>query len=56
MEVTENVHGVNVSFWKTHVGHDNDLAHLALSKEDRARITGDFEYCIDLFIYLFLSY
>lgn len=38
MEVTENVHGVNVVFWKTHVGHVNDLKHLTLSKEDRAKL------------------
>lgn len=41
MEVTENVHGVNVTFWKTHVGHDNDLEHLVLTKTDKAKISGN---------------
>lgn len=40
IEVTENTQGIHVIFWKTHVGHDNDLAHLVLSKEDRSKIMG----------------
>ena len=50
MEVTENVHGVNVVFWKTHVGHVNDLKHLTLSKEDRARLEGNRENFFKKFV------
>ncbi|EEB18872.1 hypothetical protein Phum_PHUM537440 [Pediculus humanus corporis] len=40
MEVTENVNGINVTFWKTHVGHDNDISHvLFLSKDKKDKIS-----------------
>lgn len=54
MEVTENIHGINVTFWKTHVGHENDLAHLVLSKEDKAKIMG--WYIINNFQFLIFVY